>query len=260
MVIEESELTELQEVFQKISFSEEYFVKVNYKKKIDYSKDNYWKSAIDPDGNLRSIINEFSKQKEEISYITEYLKDLNYETILDIGCGQGAFLSSLNKRKKKFGVEPSKIASQKAKSHGEIICGEYSKDLYQKDFFDVIYTHHVIEHVKNPIKFLENIKYHLKKNGLLIIGTPDFDSACARLFKDKYRLLSNAHISLFSNESMQRFLRDNSFKIIKSEYPFFDTEYFNKKNLRRLFNKENISPPFYGNYMTFFARHNNEKS
>ena len=31
MVIEESELTELQEVFQKISFSEEYFVKVNYK-------------------------------------------------------------------------------------------------------------------------------------------------------------------------------------------------------------------------------------
>ena len=89
---------------------------------------------------------------------------------------------------------------------------------------------------------------------VIFLGTPDFDSGCARLFGAKYRLLHDpTHISLFSNESMFRFLRDNDYKISKVHYPYFETRFFNSDNLLRLLDRNNISPPFYGNFMTFFC-------
>ena len=127
----------------------------------------------------------------------------------------------------------------------------FHKKLYNQ--FDVILMYHVIEHVNDPLSNLEIVKKLLKKNGYFIIGTPDFDSGCARRFGENYRLLGPGHIRLFSNDSMHRFLRDHDFKINKVEYPFFHSRLFNKENLIRLFDISEVSPPFYGNYMTFFC-------
>jgi D-sedoheptulose 7-phosphate isomerase len=86
------------------------------------------------------------------------------------------------------------------------------------------------------------------------LGTPDFDSGCARRFGKNYRLLHDpSHISLFSNDSIQRFLRDHGFIIDRVEYPFFETRYFTQENLMRLFDTTQISPPFYGNFITFYC-------
>ena len=121
--------------------------------------------------------------------------------------------------------------------------------------YDLIISSHVIEHVQDPIKFINLIYKILKPDGKMILGTPDFDSGCARYFGDKYRLLHDpTHISLFSNESMFRFLRDNNFKIFNVHYPFFETRYFNKNNLLSLLDRNGVSPPFYGNFMTFFCK------
>ena len=95
----------------------------------------------------------------------------------------------------------------------------------------------------------------LKKGGIILLGTPDFDSGCARLFGNNYRLLNDpTHISLFSNDSMHRFLRDHGFTIDYVEYPFFNTRHFTEDNLKALFNTSKVSPPFYGNFMTFYCQ------
>ncbi len=52
---------------------------------------------------------------------------------------------------------------------------------------------------------------------------------------------------------MHRLLRDFGFVIDKVDYPFFETRYFTPENLMRLFDINKISPPFYGNFMTFPA-------
>ena len=49
----------------------------------------------------------------------------------------------------------------------------------------------VLEHLNNHNLSLKEMNRILKKNGTLIIGTPDFDSAMARLFKNRYRLFFN---------------------------------------------------------------------
>ena len=101
--------------------------------------------------------------------------------------------------------------------------------------------------------FIKNIKKIIKKMPS-VIGTPDFDSAMARHYKNKYRLLHDHYISLFSLDSMSRLLRDMNFKIKKIEFPYFDTEYFSKKNLLKLLSNQKVSPPFYGSFMTFVVK------
>ena len=61
-------------------------------------------------------------------------------------------------------------------------------------------------------------------------------------------LHDKTHISLFSRESLLRFLENSGFKIFNMDYPFFKTEYFNRKNILKLFTKtKNYSPSFFGN-------------
>ena len=85
--------------------------------------------------------------------------------------------------------------------------------------------------------------------------TPNFDSAAARRYGNNFRLLKDkTHVSLFSEDSLIRFLRDNKFKIFKIEYPFFETPFFNKKNLLKILTKKQVSPPFYGSVITLFCK------
>ena len=89
----------------------------------------------------------------------------------------------------------------------------------------------------------------------MILETPDFDSAAARRFGNNFRLLKDkTHISLFSQDSIIRFVRDYNFKILRIDYPYFDTPFFNKKNLLRILNKKKVSPPFYGSVVTLFCK------
>jgi 2-polyprenyl-3-methyl-5-hydroxy-6-metoxy-1,4-benzoquinol methylase len=119
--------------------------------------------------------------------------------------------------------------------------------------YDVVVCYHVIEHIKFPGLFMENICKLLKPGGVLIIGTPNMNSFAARLFKGNFRLFDEAHVSLFNSHNLEWLLKQNNLTIFRKEYPFFKTEYFTLKNLFRLFQTNKPSPPFYGNIMTMYA-------
>jgi len=221
-------------------------------------EEEYWACVKDPDGKERNLLEEFEKNKKKFNYITEYLKEISPDRLLDIGCGLGALLASY-KLKDNYaelhGTELSNFAGKHASKFAKIFIGDLETAKYESEYFDAVTCHHVIEHVPEPKLFLSEIKRVLKKHGTLVLATPDFDSGCARKYGNNYRLLHDkTHISLFSADSMHRFIRDHGFIIEKVEFPYFDTEYFNKENLLRIFDKEKISPPFYGNFMTFFSK------
>lgn len=76
----------------------------------------------------------------------------------------------------------------------------------------------------------------------------------ARRFGEKFRLLyDKTHISLFSDFSLRDLLQDSGLHVDKIDYPYFETEYFNKENINRVFDISKISPAFYGNFMTLYA-------
>lgn len=231
-----------------------YFKKRKPKKKVEYEQ-NYWGTVVDPDGNVRNRLQEREKHLEDIKEELSFLNSLPAGIILDVGCGLGFLLSGLKPGWEKHGVEVSRMAAEHAARWGKIHAGELAEAKFPDEFFDVVVMHHVIEHMEDPVSAIKEAYRSLKPGGVLLLGTPDFDSGCARRFGDNYRLLhDDTHVSLFTNESMHRFLRDHGFIIERVEYPFFETRHFTKENLMRLFDTSKISPPFYGNFMTFYCR------
>ena len=246
----------LEKLMLNLYHSLKYFASVPKDKKFKYKnkfENEYHEITIDPDGKKRHLLKERSYSLSQMREITDFLDSIKPGKILDFGCGLGWLLSYLNEEWNKHGLEISKFAANRAKKFGKIFQGEFEN--YDETKFDVIIMNHVIEHLTDPISIIKKIRKILNRNGYLIIGTPNFDSAAARRYGKNFRLLHDpTHVSLFSSDSMHRFLRDYGFKIIKVEYPYFETAFFNKENLVKLLNKKSISPPFYGSIMTFFCK------
>ena len=235
----------------------DYYIKRPINTKIRFEED-YHDIVIDPDGIERNLISAQERSHKLRNFSAEVVEELNRSLkggkILDIGCGPGWILSTLKDQNwEKFGVEISKFVSDYASQFGQIYNGSVL-DYETEIEFDAIIMHHVIEHLDQPILAIQKIYKFLKQGGVFIIGTPNFDCAAARRYGNNFRLLHyETHTSLFTEDSMHRFLRDFGFKIYKVERPFFDTEYFNRENLLKVLGEDGLSPPMYGSVMTFFA-------
>lgn len=215
----------------------------------------YWGRAVDPDGVERDRLAERDRFLASVAQELAAIAALPSGRILDVGCGPGFLLSAVGEEWEKHGVEVSALAAEHASAHGRIHNGLLADAGYPDGHFDVVVLHHVIEHVADPSALVREVRRVLADDGLFILATPNFDSGCARRFGEKYRLLHDkTHITLFSDESMRRFLRDHGFRIERSDYPYFETPYFTQENLLRLMDRDRVSPPFYGNFMTFYCR------
>ena len=62
------------------------------------------------------------------------------------------------------------------------------------------------------------------------------------------------HTFLTTYKQMKKILLSKDFIIEREEFPFFKTDYFNFKNILKLFFIWKVSPPFFGNIMTFYTK------
>lgn len=91
------------------------------------------------------------------------------DKVLDFGCGGGWILASLE-CSKKVGVEPNKSAQQLCRENGVEVYGAISDIPRQQ--FDVIISHHCLEHVPYPIQALRELRGCLSPSGKLVIVVP----------------------------------------------------------------------------------------
>jgi 2-polyprenyl-3-methyl-5-hydroxy-6-metoxy-1,4-benzoquinol methylase len=127
----------------------------------------------------------YARYLNHINLIKKYLKTLNFPKdtklrILDVGCGDGVLLYLISKTIKEYnfeyyGVDLSEealsIAAKKIPD-GKFIASEVYNIKLDSEFFDIIISSDVIEHVNHPEKMLEEIHRLSKNNALIIIGTP----------------------------------------------------------------------------------------
>jgi len=118
----------------------------------------------------------------------------------------------------------------------------------------VIYNFSFIEHVLNPQEIFKEFNRTLKPGGHLIITTPNIESFVAKRFKGNYRLLGTPHVIIWGPKTLKRILNENGFEVKRIRYPFFKTDFFTLKNMLRLWDTKKVSPPFFGNMMTFYAK------
>lgn len=235
---------------------------IYYEKRIGDNSDYeeaYWGTVVDPDGNVRNRIEEEEKFLANVKKEVNFINSLPPSKVLDVGCGLGFLLGAVDDKHQKTGLEVSSFAADYAKKYSTIYNCKLEDADFEANSFDVVIAHHVIEHVDCPEEFVKKIKDILTPNGILILATPDFDSVCAGLFKENYRMLHDkTHVSLFSFKSLKAMLVDLGFEIIDVDFPYFETEYVTDSNIQKMLNHSSgeISPACWGNFMTFYCRVN----
>ncbi len=113
-------------------------------------------------------------------FILDKLGQIDFESLLDIGCGDGRFLFELSRKdigKKLAGIDYYKRAIDFAKimdTNVEWVCGDIKDKKIFDMKFDVITLIETLEHIKpDEIKtFLKGAHNYLKENGSFIVTVP----------------------------------------------------------------------------------------
>lgn len=127
-------------------------------------------------------------------------------SILDYGCGTGAFLAVCKKKRLEIrGVEPSTNARSQAtqKTKTEIL----SSLTQVNNKSDVITLWHVLEHVHDLNETVESLKACLNKNGTMFIAVPNHQSRDAEWYGKFWAGYDvPRHLWHFSRKTMQALL------------------------------------------------------
>lgn len=122
----------------------------------------------------------YSKNRWEFKIVVDKLKQSSAKNLLDIGCGDGHFLDLVRENIsessiKMYGLEHTHESILAARTRGFKIYDfqineNISSSINEK--FDAIMLFHVLEHVENPIDFLQNILTILNRSGKIYVSTP----------------------------------------------------------------------------------------
>jgi len=141
--------------------------------------------------------------------------------ILDLGCAMGFFLEvAENHGWTPRGIEISNYAGNIAKERfgDKIFNGTLNEVSFPDNFFDIITMWDYFEHILNPLQELSRIRQFLKKDGLLILSTPDANSLSHKIFKDRWMgYKDQEHLYYFSEKNVRILLEQSGFKVLKTE-------------------------------------------
>jgi len=146
---------------------------------------------------------------------------------LDIGCGQGTFLTLL--RKKGWEVSGTELSGKQAGRAIEAGLSVSIGDVQERQFpagsLDLITLWQVIEHLHEPGMLIGRIRPMLKKRGIVAISTPNIDSLQAQAFKESwFHLDSPRHLFLFSPGTLERLMAREGFRLIRAGYLSFEQD------------------------------------
>jgi 2-polyprenyl-3-methyl-5-hydroxy-6-metoxy-1,4-benzoquinol methylase len=148
--------------------------------------------------------------KERVNLLKKYKKK---GMLIDFGCGTGWFLEYARNHYKVAGFEPTKNL---AKFTSDLLKIQIESDVrkFKDNSFDIITAFDVIEHVAEPRKTFQEFFRLLKKDGILLIYTPNADSIGFDYMKERQNNVTPPiHLHYFNKKSINR-LAQNSFSSI----------------------------------------------
>lgn len=149
---------------------------------VDAQQDNNIRNFFGPSYSLGdhepNIGFEGGRQKQYVEWIVSSLGQFIPDTILELGCGNGALLKELMttfSSAKAAGLEPSERGVKWAQQcglpvHRAYITGEDSVRSFNAD---LVISINVIEHTLHPVGFLRAAKAAVNDGGLVLVVCPD---------------------------------------------------------------------------------------
>jgi len=144
--------------------------------------------------------------KEQATLGTMCLNAGSKGRLLDVGCGDGGFLSIMRRAGWDVaGIEPDPAAADVARQrHPESMIAQTLDEAQIADAsVDVVTLSHVIEHAIDPIRLLRECRRVLKPEGKIVILTPNLGGQGHRLFQQAWVPLDPPrHLYLFRSSTL----------------------------------------------------------
>ena len=130
--------------------------------------------------------------------------------LLDVGCATGSFLTAAQELgcRKVQGVDISRPAIEYAQHLGlDTVAADFcTTDRFAPGSYDVITMWSMLEHVPNPLAFVQRAYDLLAPEGLLLTCVPNNASLTARLLGPRSRYVCILHLNYFTATSLAKLL------------------------------------------------------
>lgn len=174
--------------------------------------DNYFvHSASSKKKGIYSILKK-RVDDSKIKRLSDYLPENG--TIIEVGCGNGGFLLALEQARPDLNpigidiVDPGTLGD----SNVTFYAGMLEEQSIESGTVDLIFFDDLLEHVEDPVKFLETCHRLLKPNGVIFGITPDHASLDRLLFKKYWAGYHYPrHTFLFDHHNIKQILHKAHF-------------------------------------------------
>ena len=124
----------------------------------------------------RQFSNYYPADSAEFLRAVNFARELQLKDVLDVGCGEGAFLDLARKAGlQTHGVELNAKAAAVARSKGHKVYDELLESMVARKNqprFDLVTLWQVLEHVSEPVDFLKQCASFLRPTGYLAVAVP----------------------------------------------------------------------------------------
>jgi SAM-dependent methyltransferase len=156
---------------------------------------------------------EQQKQKYYPPDVPEFIRTLgwaqerHWHTVLDIGCGEGAFLDSARAAGLKgTGVELNLLAAEACRKKGHEVHTRLLSELLDGPLaskFDLVTVFQVLEHVSDPVGFLKHASQFLAPGGCVSVAVPN-DRGIYRICPKEPHQWPPHHVTRWRLEDLRR--------------------------------------------------------
>jgi ubiquinone/menaquinone biosynthesis C-methylase UbiE len=161
--------------------------------------------------------------------------------ILDVGCGDGSFISQFKEFFQVYGVDISQRAvrlATEAEVNAHRVDASFEKLPFENEHFDLVYMGDIIEHLINPDFAIKEVARVMKPTAFLVLSTPNLASWLNRVLlllgiqplftevstvevfkrgRSKSDSRPVGHLRLFTIGTLKRFLNYYRFEVTKTK-------------------------------------------
>lgn len=181
---------------------------------------SYYKDVIRSGGYSTTMVE--LRRKQYTHFIHTY--DLEKKKILEVGCGQGEFLSVLTEFEvEAYGIEHKDSLVKLAEEKGLSVTKGFmlNKDTKVEHApFDAFLSFNFLEHQPDPNGMLQGIYNNLTEDGMGLITVPSLEYI---LEHNGYYELIRDHLAYYTFDTLEFLLNKNGFDVLEKEMVNRDT-------------------------------------
>lgn len=182
-----------------------------------WSAEDSWESVLEAKDQIKL-------QALEANYSLDvaglHLKKKEKVSVCDVGCGPGTLLEEAKKRGHYvFGIEPNKRCHKFLEEKGIDYTGEFfpmKQNIQRK--FDCVFLLNALEHMRDPLQIVLEVKELLRQPGIVYISVPCIDALVNRIMHEKAGVFGgHSHIQFFDIKTLSMLLEKAGFEVMEYE-------------------------------------------